>query len=1129
MKIKSLLVMAISLMVGTSAFADWTKPANPAKGSDPVSDKQYYIMNVEAGQYLKASKVWFSWATSAGLADDGQLSLLTDNAGAWTIQNVADGRYTFISGPADGRGEMHVDGANATQWVFKKNANGTYTIAIDPADAVYGDAYAGTCWGWVGSAGSPNNAVVANLTAETGHVEWLFLTQEAYDEFKAVQADYVKSVNTYYTALSLGAKLTEAKAAYPTVDFAAEQAVYDGGTATLEEVEAAIASVAAKIKAYDAAEAEKNASYANPTDMTKMITNPTFDGTTFEGWSGSGFGAGGTTSSCAERYQMVFDTWQLLEDMPNGVYKVNVDGFYRAGGAADDFIAEANGKNFNSLIYGINVAEAADTLQSAIMHLSKGIEPGQHLDKEGNPIGGMEVKYEGETYYVPNSMLDFTNFNGTTKELDNPYYKTNSVLVPVSEGKLQIGVKNATTLGWTIVDNFGLTYYGNGADAWGALVSDFAKNAGIGEDVVATKALVEEYNKTLAALSATDYATYKAAVSGVADQKKAIDENIAAWAAYKAEGEKANKLILDPKYASIAVDLADYLKNDFEFEMEDLILTTEEVIAETKKLSDLYEDAKALTPEGTDVSSMLTNPDFSKGWDGWSHSGTGGNVAANSGAKCAEAWNSANFDIHQDIENAPVGAYEIQVQGFYRYMRGDNAWLAYFNEDGTKRTDPNEFIKETPARIYCNANTTAMANVFDYGVAVEDNYYTGDFYTDPNGGFTYPNNMADAGLAFDRGAYSVSTFGLVSKKGDPLRVGIKGNSNQEGDSWAIFTRFKLIYQGYNADVIKPELEKNLNAELGDQKMSATTKEAYNKAVEAGKTALTSGDGKAMFDALSAIFDQKEAAENSAKVYAELSVKLDELAEVFESGNSAYRDEATMLWIEASGKVENGEFTDEEAAETVEKVANVIKKLAIPEEANEATEENPCDMTDLITNPSFETGNTTGWTNDGTQAMGAQSNTAFGKTGNYYCEKWHAAGTLDLNQTLTVLPAGKYVLSADIHCSTGDGVLYANNEQTPVTNTEDASAPNTDQVTVVIAENEPLKFGIKATLTGSTWCCVDNFQLSYLGNAGDGIANISNQTVSKTAIYSINGTQISKFQKGINIIRVNGKAAKYIVK
>ena len=103
-------------------------------------------------------------------------------------------------------------------------------------------------------------------------------------------------------------------------------------------------------------------------------------------------------------------------------------------------------------------------------------------------------------------------------------------------------------------------------------------------------------------------------------------------------------------------------------------------------------------------------------------------------------------------------------------------------------------------------------------------------------------------------------------------------------------------------------------------------------------------------------------------------------------------------------------------------------------------------------------------------------------GTNYCERWHVSGTIDMNQTLEGydLPAGTYSISALAHCSTGDGVIYANDQEVAISNLDAPAAPNRDMVYFVIERNQPIKFGVKCTLTSDTWCCVDDFQLTYYG-------------------------------------------------
>lgn len=1125
MKLKSLLLFGASMFVTTSAFAAWEKPT--AKGSELQSGEKYYIMNVEAGKYMTGMVTTHSWATTCGLSDNGQLSTITfdDAQGAWTIQRE-DGKYTFMSG----QDECHVDMGSQGHNYFDITSvgNNNYTIAIAAGDDTYGVDVTGAVqyWGYQKDAAVPAH-IYCNSSAENAAINWIFVTEEE-------AASIAPKMEIYNTALKLEKAINDAKAEYPTIDLVAEENVYNNTGSTLEELQAAINGVAEKVKAA----AEASASVANPINMTSKIINPTFDTIgNFTGWSGTAFGAGGTTSTCAEQFQKVFDSYQDIKNMPNGVYKVTVDGMYRAGGAAEDYVAEKTNTINNTKLYGMNLVEDAtkrDVAYTNVFHQFHGIEPGEHFDISGNSLGGQENTFDGETYWVPNSMKDFTNYNGTTAEVANPYYKGCGVLFPVSEGNVRIGVKNDTTVGWSIFDNFGLTYYGNGADAWTALMDDTKSNQAIEAGALVTVSVKKAFEDVVAASSATDYPSYVAAVASIAEAKTIVDENMAAWKSYQELAEKAEKLVQDPKYMEVAIDLADYLTYDYPEFIQKLELSTEQLKAEIEVLQALYDETKELTPPGTDVTSMIENPDFANSWTGWSHTGTGGNVAANAAAKCAEAWNSANFDIHQDIENAPVGVYEVQVQGFYRYLRDENAWLQYFNEDGTKKTvGVSEYITNTPAKIFINDSENPMANVFDYSMSPEwaaENWTAGNYYTDPNGEKCYPNNMADAGKAFDEGQYMVSAVGLVAKKGDALRIGMKGNSNQGGDSWAIFTRFKLIYQGFDVNVIKPALEKALKTINTDALMGSDVIEEANKAVQDGKAALEQTEGKKMFDALAEIYAVQSKVETSTALFSKLIADVENFTEVLgnsEEARPAVVKEASDLSKEITNAIEAKTYTDAQATEAIEKMAKYIKLLSVPASIDEASDDNPVEISGVITNNSFEEGTLNGWTvAEGTADTGAKENsnstyTISNAVGNYVFNTWSGSaveGGFFLAQDIEELnlPAGTYELKCLV-ASDADNmqIVSANEYETEVVTTGKGTA---EEVSLFFKiENDNDKISIK--VASQTWFKADEFLLFYYGKNSTGIENvIVNNNCGALEIYTLNGMKVNTLQKGINIVR-----------
>lgn len=172
------------------------------------------------------------------------------------------------------------------------------------------------------------------------------------------------------------------------------------------------------------------------TDYTGYIVNPSFEGNSKAGWSGSPT----VDYNCAEKYNTTFDVYQVIEGLPQGQYLLTCQGFYRAGITANAASTHKAGtEKLNAVLYAKGTEEVSTPLQSIIE------EAGQK-----GAIGVMATGYG----YVPNTM-----------EQTSAYFRSdlypNSLLCTVGEdGKLRIGVKKSTLISqdWTIFDNFTLTY-----------------------------------------------------------------------------------------------------------------------------------------------------------------------------------------------------------------------------------------------------------------------------------------------------------------------------------------------------------------------------------------------------------------------------------------------------------------------------------------------------------------------------------------------------------------------------------------------------------------------------------------------------------------------------------------------
>ncbi len=171
------------------------------------------------------------------------------------------------------------------------------------------------------------------------------------------------------------------------------------------------------------------------TDYTGYIINPSFDGNSGKGWSGSPT----VDYNCAEKYNTSFDIYQVIEGLPQGQYQLTCQGFYRAGTTGNATATHKAGtEKLNATLYAIGTETVSTPLLSII----------EEAGKKG-AIGVMATGYG----YVPNTM-----------EQSSAYFRAglypNTLTCTVGgDGKLRVGVKKAVTIDkdWAIFDNFTLT------------------------------------------------------------------------------------------------------------------------------------------------------------------------------------------------------------------------------------------------------------------------------------------------------------------------------------------------------------------------------------------------------------------------------------------------------------------------------------------------------------------------------------------------------------------------------------------------------------------------------------------------------------------------------------------------
>ncbi len=1222
MKFKKLLVLSALWLTASGAMAAIVdgvrqKPVPSAMQGFVASESTetyYYLYNVDAKGFFTEGN---AWGTQVSIGSTGlKVAFIVDSdyEGAYLFNDFSNAKNSWKLTFFDNEGSMFVDlGSQANyRWGVEEkgetfrlyaasdeNGNPGWDATTDEetGEEIEHPAYReGQYMGWDSS--SSSTACVPYLTEAEGHcINWAFVTEEVYNV-------YADEIAVYNAAEKLRAALDDVKAKGFTAT-AEYDAVYANESATKADLEKAQADLNDAFVEWG----KNNASVENPADMTSKIVNPHFDnGDATTGWSGDAFGRGGTVSDGAEHYSKNYDTYQTITGLAPGLYCVGVYGYYRSGNydgtAQNHWLANDDASRYAKLY--AKVGET--TFETPIANVMSGAQtenPGANEVTYTDPDSEEEV-----TVYVPNTMAEGDKYFHDLKVYANKLY------VAVDEsGELTIGVKKTSQIGgdWSMFDDFSLSYLGTGADAAKLYLDETLKNYGEytpEEGTIYTASYLTAYQDAINANDkvAENLAAATAIISGIDSKKKDLDKNIKLWQDLKDAADKGLKMAVDPKYDGLLTiyALADYVEEYEEIEAA-AKLTNEELEAELAKVNEMIDqvinESKADVHDGKDMTDYIKNPGFDEdkdidfnGAEGWTidrkrgNTGTGYNIVRGplgQGNKdlmesalgemnyCFEAWHGWEWDVWQEIEDLPVGMYELQVQGYVRCEVG-----------GYTKGDDIEPDYPSPVSLYMNNAMSKFPSVYSETRPINPD--TGEEYeyttveswtTEDVNGYLYPNSMGGAAQCFGWGMYKTTAFGLIAKQGDKFRIGVKMNADQ--DWWCIFDSFKLTYRTPTAEIVKPILDEelakfDLSKPMGSN-VYGSAEELKTKAAAAGE------DGAKLFDVLSDAYDLSASIEGSIALFEKMNKLGEELQEAIDASEAeaATKTAANDLRDKIyNGFVENSALTDEEAQALIDAIPDMLVKLALPAGMADASDSNPVECTGVIKSPSFETADmestSEGWTNPGNLGNDDEQRSALA------IEFWET--NFDMFQTIKGLPAGTYKMTVDAwvrlgsneetykawnedpnatmayaYAVDGDSTVYA----APVANLMKAGdnlsgsaefAPNEEEVYYmpntlvegrdVIEQNEGLfttevickvledgvlTIGIKkAEKVTNSWVVLDNFRLFYLGAnssltpSGDG-TGINNAEIAgkKVEFFSIGGARVSKPGKGVAIMKTTG--------
>ena len=291
------------------------------------------------------------------------------------------------------------------------------------------------------------------------------------------------------------------------------------------------------------------------------------------------------------------------------------------------------------------------------------------------------------------------------------------------------------------------------------------------------------------------------------------------------------------------------------------------------------------------------------------------------------------------------------------------------------------------------------------------------------------DGMASAATHFKNGDFHLDDIYIVKAEGQNLSVGAK--LENETHLWSVWANFQLSYYGNAVEVYSPK--------SFDSGVEATEDTWYAFSVEsAGVYKITSS------------------AAATIRYTQNRSDDADTGGKTMSLATGGY----TVM------KLSEGTFYFKSDAKSTITISTTLAN------GDDVT-------TAFITNPSFETGDKTGWSTNAGHYIQSGSDLS-NKVGTYYSLIQGKTTNRNINQTVNSLPAGKYVLSANARANSDAGSVTLNmgaySSKIPVG--ENAGTYTVAYETEVNESSASVQVALSGGSGDLRRCYVDNFTLTY---------------------------------------------------
>lgn len=993
---KLLTLLTLSCMALAMQAQGWVKPSITAsdyselKVSAPGDTTFYYLYNIDAEGFLTNYVTSHAqWSTHAAIGETGNRMFIS--------------RYEIDGEEWDGQ-TVYINNRYDSQWysLFAASVTNSYVDYQSSGYPIWSMVNDGKVYKF--SVSDSNTGLDAEMTELIGKsfmgldiydddyltngrkpitpmidvsegegeqaIHWAFIPEDVY-------TTYANKLSAYNAAVSLAAELEMMKEAYPGFDVASYEAVYNNTASTAAQLDEALKNLTHDLYDYRITTELQGATNTDPRDATSFIQNPDFETGNADGWSIS------IGSTSASGYQG--------DSYTNG--DVSISNFIQAW--------RPTYNNTNNKLGDGRIYTSVRDLPAGKYKLECDAISVFRIDGGGAP------KVEGVTFYVTNAAdVDMSRPVATEDYMPEHY---SMVFAMQEAGTIEFGLKaRSCTASWIAADNFRLTYYGEVTDPKQAeldgLVAQYEEEFPDLEDVIASKAVKDAFTDEINKCKELTEG-FEAEIEVLKAAYNAVLGSIEDYKLLKAALDECQEYMdnLAETFPELANELGDF-QMDMESEYYDRSADSEycqgaSAMVHDKIMEEIAKNEKA----GDEITAILVNPNFSKKDTGWTwNPKNAADVKQPASANPVITAYGTTFDIYQTVNGLKPGIYRVDVQGYYRTTSESDAYSEYVA--GTS--------SEIIAELYLNNISGKLMNAFDDCTSTPLGSGSYQIPDGENEGKWVPASGADVSKAFgeDPDLYRNSVYGYVGDDG-VLTIGVRQPSNPRNACYTAIDNFRLFYAGVNPEAVAKVVEK-LQAEaevLDEVVISQEARQNLDNAIQA----VTDADEDGIIAAISNFFDTIEAGKVSAAKHEGLVDTYDKLAQAQEDYPDASAEKlAAVVAIqqEVVTAIEKGCETDDACSDLISRAGQAIVALKLPDGV--ATEDNPIDYSCLLVNPDLDQDsgnadkNVPGW--DRGSCNGYKQNTfsAFG-------------GASHLYQTVTGLPAGKYIIEAQGAYRAGD--------------------------------------------------------------------------------------------------------------